>query len=123
VIYGDHRSLSRFGAGTPFQAAAFVLSRVVSARRPGSVTVDAGLTAIQVDAGRPHFVVAGRDGFEAGEPAQEHAGVLCPEGAEPPVGTLLGLVPFHIDTALSQFTAVHVLDGSAATTTPVLPRH
>lgn len=123
VIYGDHRSLSRFGSGTGFQAAAFVLSRVVSARRRGSFTVDAGLTAIQVDAGRPHFVVAGHPGFEAGEPAQEHAGVLCPDGEEPAVGTVLGLVPFHIDTALSQFAGVHVLDGPAVSTTPVLPRH
>jgi D-serine deaminase-like pyridoxal phosphate-dependent protein len=124
VVYGDHRSLSRFGADTGFRAAAFVLSRVVSAHRQGSVTVDAGLTAIQVDAGRPHFVVAGQPGLEAGEAAQEHAGVLCPVGAEPAPGTVVGLVPFHIDTALSQFARVHIVHGpGVVSTTPVLPRH
>jgi len=129
VVYGDHRSVTRFAGTNRFAAAAVVLSRVVSAPNSGSVTVDAGLTAIQVDAGRPHFVVAGQPDWVAGEAAQEHAAVECRRtpgpgpSAGPAVGDLLPLVPFHIDTALAQFATAYVLSDGDLVREPIEVRH
>ncbi|SEM42909.1 alanine racemase [Nonomuraea pusilla] len=112
VVYNDARSLARF-AGQPafagFRAAAGVLTRVVS-RRAGQVTVDAGLTAIQVDAGRPHAVVAGHPGVVVGAPSQEHL-VLTGAVEGFGVGESLMLLPRHVDTALAQFGVVHRVGG------------
>jgi len=121
VVYGDHRSVTRFAGSNRFTPAVSVLSRVVSAPAPDSITVDAGLTAIQVDAGRPHFVVAGRPAWIAGEAAQEHAALHGPE--LPPVGTVLPLVPFHVDTALAQFASVLVLVDGELMRQPLEVRH
>ncbi|MER7498667.1 alanine racemase [Nonomuraea pusilla] len=112
VVYNDARSLARF-AGQPafarYRAAAGVLTRVVS-RRAGQVTVDAGLTAIQVDAGRPHAVVAGHPGVIVGPPSQEHLVLTgAVEGFE--VGETLMLLPRHVDTALAQFGVVYRVGG------------
>lgn len=124
VVYCDHRSLSRFGPATGFRPAAFVVSRVVSTRRAGSFTVDAGLTAIQVDAGHPHFVVPGHPDFAAGDAAQEHAAIICSPNRQPAVGTLLSLLPFHVDTAIAQFSQVLVWeDGVGLRREPVRHRH
>ncbi|MFF4771278.1 alanine racemase [Microtetraspora fusca] len=120
VVYNDARSLARFG-DVGFTAAAAVLTRVVSRPAPGRVTVDAGLTAIQVDAGRPH---AQSSGLEAVSAAQEHLVLSCVPGAEPEVGELVTLVPRHVDTAVSQFGEMHVIgvDGRVRVE-PVTARH
>jgi len=108
VVYNDQRSLERFAAqkeGADLVAAAAVVARVIS-KRSGGLTVDAGLTAIQVDAGVPHAVVISDPELHVGRPSQEH---LFLEGAdhllEP--GNLVVLLPRHLDTALVQFDCLH----------------
>ena len=114
LIYCDARSFERFAAeGTvPFEIAAAVVARVIS-RGKGRATVDAGATAVQTDAGAPHALVVHPAGLVADPPSQEH---LVLRGEAPPLGAPVVLVPRHIDTALSQFTAVSVLstDGRIA---------
>ncbi|GAA0977544.1 D-TA family PLP-dependent enzyme [Acrocarpospora macrocephala] len=120
VVYNDARSLGRFG-DIGFTAAAVVLTRVVSRPGPGRITVDAGLTAIQVDAGRPHAEGAGLAVVSA---AQEHLVLSCARGTEPGVGDLVTLVPRHVDTTVAQFGEMHVIgaDGRVRVE-PVTARH
>lgn len=121
VVYGDGRSLQRFERdGLDFTPAAFTLSRVLSAAGD-RVTVDAGLTAIQVDAGVPHAEVVG-GGLEIVAASQEHL-VLRAAERPPARDDLLVLLPRHVDTALSQMTDVLYLDGAALVSSRVVGRH
>jgi D-serine deaminase-like pyridoxal phosphate-dependent protein len=121
VVYGDGRSRERFlRDGLPFEPAAFVASRVLSARGE-RVTLDAGLTAIQVDAGSPH-VAAVRGGLDIVAASQEHL-VMTAHGTVPRRDELLLLLPRHLDTALSQMTRVHYLIGGRVVSSPVVGRH
>src|SRR5690606_34115749 len=79
-----------------------ILTRVISAVGPWSVTTDAGLTSIQVDAGTPHAAVSGHPEARVGAPSQEHLPIQFDSG-RPGVGDLLVLVPRHVDTAVAQF--------------------
>ncbi|MBN9620307.1 MAG: hypothetical protein J0H43_11345, partial [Actinobacteria bacterium] len=122
AVYNDGRSLERYAqdpATSGFVPAAGVLTRVVS-RRPGQVTVDAGLAAIQVDAGRPHAVVAGRPGLTVGAASQEHL-VVTGDVADLAPGDQLVLLPRHLDTALTQVDLLYrVAPDGAVTPEPVI---
>jgi D-serine deaminase-like pyridoxal phosphate-dependent protein len=112
LLYADIQALERSG-GQGHTLAAGVLARVVSTGAD-TVTVDAGLTAVQVDAGRPHAVVLGHDGLTAGKPSQEHLVLEATTDHLPAVGALLVLVPRHVDTAIAQVGEIHVVapDGT-----------
>jgi D-serine deaminase-like pyridoxal phosphate-dependent protein len=108
IIYSDGRSVERFGGG-PFEPSVAVLCRVVSRRR-GSVTVDAGLSAIQVDAGFPHLHLLNHPALTPHRPAQEHL-VLEGNGAdELELGDLLALLPRHLDTTMLQSPQMYLVD-------------
>ncbi|MBW1640009.1 hypothetical protein G3H63_13135 [Microbacterium resistens] len=122
LVYGDARSAERFVAdgNAPYEPAAAVLTRVVS-RGSGRATVDAGATAVQTDAGAPHAVVVHPAGLRPYPPSQEH---LVLHGEAPPLGAVVVLVPRHVDTALSQFSAVAVLhEDGRVTHETVVGRH
>ncbi|MFI6599649.1 alanine racemase [Nonomuraea sp. NPDC050536] len=104
VVYSDLLTVERLG--DTFTPAVSVLARVVSRPSADRFTLDAGLTAIGVDAGRPHAAVAGHPELRVGRPSQEHLEV---EGPAPAVGTLLRLVPRHVDTAVAQFERMYVI--------------
>jgi len=110
VLYNDVRAMTRFGEDSGFRVAAGVLTRVVSVEGD-RVTTDAGLTAVQVDAGRPHLRV---EGFEVVSASQEHL-VLRNAGSPAVVGDLLQLRPAHVDTAIVQFDRLLVVDGAEIT--------
>jgi D-serine deaminase-like pyridoxal phosphate-dependent protein len=113
VVYNDLRSLDRFG-DKGFRHAAFVLSRVISTPGPRAITLDAGLTTIQVDGGRPHAQVIGF-AAEVGVPSQEHLMVTVDSEPAPVTGAAVLLIPRHIDTTLAQFDRVYLVgDGSVA---------
>jgi D-serine deaminase-like pyridoxal phosphate-dependent protein len=111
VVYNDLRSLDRFGP-KGFRHAAFALSRVVSDQGAGRITLDAGLTTIQVDGGRPHARLLGRPA-QVGAPAQEHLQVRIESGPVPAIGAPLLLVPRHVDTMLAQFDRVYLADAGS----------
>ena len=113
VVYNDVRSLERFG-DRGYRCAAFVLSRVISHQADGGVTLDAGLTSIQVDAGRPHAQVLGLPTAEVRAPAQEHLKVGIGADPRPAIGEILALVPRHVDTTIAQFDRVHLADESGS---------
>ncbi|MEU8125323.1 alanine racemase [Spirillospora sp. NPDC049024] len=111
VLYNDVRSLERFArAAKPasYIPAAAVHARVVS-RGTGTVTVDAGLTAIQVDAGRPHAVAISPPHLSVRSVSQEHLVLACDAGPVPAIGDSVLLLPRHIDTAVAQFSCLYRL--------------
>lgn len=125
AVYNDARSLARYAldpATSGFVPAAGVLSRVVS-RRAGQVTLDAGLAAIQVDAGRPHAVVAGRPDLAVGAPSQEHL-VVTGDVDDLAPGDRLMLLPRHLDTALTQVDLLYRVapDGTLTPEPVITPR-
>ncbi|MER6948380.1 alanine racemase [Nonomuraea sp. NPDC000554] len=107
LVYSDLRTVERLGDAFP--PAARVLARVVSRPRTDLITLDAGLTAIGVDAGHPHAAILGHPELRVGQPSQEHLIVEAREGAAPAVGALLWLVPRHVDTTVAQFDHMHVI--------------
>lgn len=119
VVYNDLRSLDRF-RDKGFQCAAFVLSRVISRQGTHGLTLDAGLTTIQVDGGRPHARVLGFPA-QVGAPSQEHLKVVVESGHVPAYGDPVLLIPRHVDTTLAQFDRIYLVgDGpvrDAATVT------
>jgi len=117
VLYNDVRALGRFGNDSGFRIAAEALTRVISVEGD-RVTTDAGLTAVQVDAGRPHLRV---EGFEVTSVSQEHL-VLRRTGSPAVVGDLLRLRPAHVDTAIVQFDRLLVVDGAETTEVPAVGR-
>lgn len=123
VVLCDVRSLERLG-DIGLRPAAAVVCEVLSRPRPDQATVDAGLTVLQVDAGRPHARVAGAPWLEVDEPAQEHLAVRAVDGPAPEVGSRLVLVPRHVDTTIAQFDVVSALQPDGRWVThPVTARH
>jgi D-serine deaminase-like pyridoxal phosphate-dependent protein len=120
VVYNDLRSLGRFG-DKGYRCAAFVVSRVISRQGERGVTVDAGLTTIQLDAGRPHARVIGFPA-EVGAPSQEHLKLTIESGPVPGYGEVLLLVPRHIDTTLAQFDRVHLVEDGSVRELPTVLR-
>jgi D-serine deaminase-like pyridoxal phosphate-dependent protein len=113
VVYNDLRSLDRFG-DKGFRPAAFVLSRVISTPGTRGITLDAGLTTIQVDGGRPNAQVVGF-AAEVGAPSQEHLMVTVVSEPVPANGAAVLLIPRHVDTTVAQFDRVYLVgDGSVA---------
>lgn len=120
VVYGDLRSLERLG-DVGLRPAVGVLCRVVSTPTDRHVTVDAGLTAIQVDAGLPHAEVSGRPDAIVGAPSQAHLGLRFPS-ARPEIGELLVLMPRHVDTTLVQFDSYLAVGENGGVRPWPLPR-
>lgn len=92
-------------------------------KRSGGLTVDAGLTAIQIDAGVPHAVVVSDPELHVGRPSQEHL-FLEGNGSLLEPGSLVVLLPRHLDTALVQFDRLHRIaaDGHITVEPVVAPR-
>jgi D-serine deaminase-like pyridoxal phosphate-dependent protein len=119
VVYADLRSLDRFGE-IGYRCAAFVLSRVISRQGERGITLDAGLTTIQVDGGRPHARVVGPPA-QVGAPSQEHLKVSVESGPVPEIGEILLLVPRHVDTTIAQFDRVYLArEGSVQESATVM---
>jgi D-serine deaminase-like pyridoxal phosphate-dependent protein len=119
-VYNDLRSLDRFG-NKGFRCAAFVLSRVISRPGAGMITLDAGLTTIQVDGGRPHAQVLGLPA-RVDAPSQEHLKVTIESGPVPAHGQPMLLLPRHIDTTLAQFDRVYLAGEGSVRESPTVLR-
>jgi D-serine deaminase-like pyridoxal phosphate-dependent protein len=121
VVYNDLRSLDRFGV-TDYRWAAFVLSRVISRQGERGITLDAGLTTIQVDGGRPHARLLGLPA-EIGAPSQEHLKVSVGQSQPvPAIGETVLLVPRHVDTTIAQFDRVYLVGGGSVRESPTVLR-
>ena len=128
VVLCDGRSLERFAVGgspVGYRPAAAVVARVMSVAGERA-TVDAGLTVIQLDAGRPHVqVLSSEAGLEIAYPAQEHLVLRATGASRPRPGDLVALLPRHVDTTICQVSTVLALpeSGKPATAERVVGRH
>jgi D-serine deaminase-like pyridoxal phosphate-dependent protein len=113
VVYCDASSLQQLPAEYEYQAAALVLTRVVSHPHPGIVTCDAGHKTVSADAGVPTCLVVGHPELTPLSPSEEHLPIAVKEGSiAPRIGDVLYLLPRHICPTVNNFdTALLVRSG------------
>jgi D-serine deaminase-like pyridoxal phosphate-dependent protein len=122
IVYNDRNSLQEL-PGYGFQAAALVLSTVVSRPRENRVTCDAGHKAVSADAGVPTCDVMGRPGLVGLRPSEEHLPLEVRRGETPSRGELLYLLPAHVCPTVNNFDqAVLVRGGKVEEVVPVTAR-
>src|SRR5580704_19497215 len=124
VVYCDATSLQQLPAQYGYRPAVLILTRVVSAPRPGVVTCDAGHKAVSADAGVPTCVVAGHSELTPLVPSDEHLPMaLNGERAGPRVGEALYLLPRHVCPTVNNFdSALLERDGQIASVEKVTAR-
>lgn len=119
LVYADLTTLERTPSGF-VRAAYVVLTTVVSRPTPRRITVDAGLTAIQVDQGSPHCEAIGWSGLRPLRPSQEHL-PFDVKGKSPKIGSVIALLPRHVDTSISQFSQLLVSHQDGTSSIEPLP--
>jgi D-serine deaminase-like pyridoxal phosphate-dependent protein len=103
VVYNDCSSLAQLPAEYGYQAAAVVVSTVVSRPSPGRFTCDAGHKTVSADAGVPTCAVIGEPDFLPSKPSEEHLPVDVRKGPAPSIGDVLYLVPRHVCPTVNNF--------------------
>jgi D-serine deaminase-like pyridoxal phosphate-dependent protein len=94
----------------PFENALFMLTTLISHRRPEAATVNAGLKALTVEFGMPRAV---QPGLEVLNLSDEHAQLSVRAGTELQIGQPIFLIPAHIDPAINLHDVLFVWDASA----------
>ena len=99
--------------GRPWlEAALFVAGRVVSARQPGRVTVDAGMKAVSTDGGPPALARPADVAADYAFAGDEHGFLLLQASSRrPEPGAIVELQPGHCDTTVSLHRWLHVVRG------------
>jgi len=98
------------GARLPFDNALFVLASVVSANRPGQVTVDAGTKALAVNGPLPDRLIGAPVGSHYTFWGDEHGTIHLPDGAAPlAIGARLLIGVTHCDPTVNLHPAFHVV--------------
>lgn len=110
VVFHDLRSELQ-DPGRGLRPAALVRASVVSAPRPGRVTLDAGSKAVGADAGTPIAHVVGRLGWHPKGPSEEHlpVDVAGADGADH--GERVWLVPRHVCTTVNLAREALLIDS------------
>lgn len=113
VVYNDRKSLTQLPESAGYDAAAFVLSSVVSHPSPNRFCCDAGHKSVSADAGDPTCEVVGAPQYMPRHPSEEHLPVDVPAGSPlPSRGEILWLVPSHVCPTVNNFDhALVVRDG------------
>jgi D-serine deaminase-like pyridoxal phosphate-dependent protein len=92
-----------------FENALFMLTTLISHRRPEAATINAGLKALTVEFGMPRAV---HPGVEVLRLADEHAWLSVPRGTTLEIGEPIFLIPAHIDPAINLHDVLFVWDAS-----------
>lgn len=129
-VYFDANQL-RLGSCLPDQCALTVLGTVVSAERPGTVIVDAGVKAMSSDtitAENGVGLVWDLDGHpledvEFSSANEEHGFLTGPGTARLRVGDRVRLVPNHACGTVNMWSRVWAVEDGAFTEWPVAARH
>lgn len=102
------------GGRLPYGNALFVLATVVSANRPGQVTVDAGTKAIAVNGPMPDVMIGVPAGSTYRFAGDEHGVITLPAGAAPPaIGSRVLIGPTHCDPTVNLHAQYHVVSHNA----------
>ncbi len=112
VVYNDMSSLKQL-AGFGYQAAAVVLTTVISHPAPNRITCDAGHKSVSADAGVPTCAVIGHRELAPLKPSEEHLPMEVTAGADlPALGDNLYLIPRHVCPSVNNFDeALMIVDG------------
>jgi D-serine deaminase-like pyridoxal phosphate-dependent protein len=122
VVYNDTTSLDQL-SDWGLQAAAVVLSTVVSHPKPNVITCDAGHKSVSADAGVPTCAVLGHPEWNPAKPSEEHLPIEIPGGKAPTLGDKLYLLPRHVCPTVNNFDeAVFVVRGRVKNAEPVSAR-
>lgn len=130
-VYFDANQVGLGSAGIG-QCAQTVLTRVISAQRPGTVIIDAGIKAMSSDsiatAGTLGVVCDASggplDGLEFAGGNEEHGYLTGPGTAGLRVGDLLRVVPNHACGTTNMWSALYFADGGRAVEHhPIQARH
>jgi 3-hydroxy-D-aspartate aldolase len=95
----------------PYQHALFVLATVVSANRPGQITVDAGTKALAVNGPMPERFIGVPSGGTYGFAGDEHGTIRLPAGTPaPPLGSRVLIGATHCDPTVNLHSRYHVMN-------------
>jgi D-serine deaminase-like pyridoxal phosphate-dependent protein len=107
-----------------FTPSLFVLATVVSANRPGQITVDAGTKALATNGPPPCLIIGAPPGARYGFAGDEHGVIaLPPDAPAPGIGTRLLIGATHCDPTANLHAAYHVVNGDTVTTWPISGRY
>ncbi|MEQ8266417.1 MAG: DSD1 family PLP-dependent enzyme [Parvibaculum sp.] len=99
------------GASFPFETALFVQMSVVSANTKNLATTDAGFKSFSTDAEPPKLLSGAPEGAGYFFFGDEQGGILLPDGASLPIGSVLTAMTPHCDPTVNLYDAYHVVRG------------
>jgi D-serine deaminase-like pyridoxal phosphate-dependent protein len=100
------------GSRLPYENALFVLATVISANRPGQVTVDAGTKGLEVNGPMPDRFVGVPPGSSYAFAGDEHGTIRLPVRApQPPLGARILIGATHCDPTVNLHAAYHAVTG------------
>jgi D-serine deaminase-like pyridoxal phosphate-dependent protein len=108
----------------PFVPAAVLMTRVVSRPGPGLITTDLGHKAVSAEnpVDKRVFFLNLKD-YQVVSQSEEHLVVQVPPGTEPPVGTILYAIPYHVCPSVALHEEAQVVEGGHVTAVwPVVAR-
>lgn len=99
------------GAHFPFETSLFVQMSVVSNNTKNLATTDAGFKSFSTDAEPPKLLSGAPEGAGYFFFGDEQGGVLLPDGASLPLGSVLTAMTPHCDPTVNLYDAYHVVRG------------
>ena len=99
------------GASFPFETSLFVQMSVVSANTRNLATTDAGFKAFSTDAEPPKLLDGAPEGAGFFFFGDEQGGILLPDGASLPIGSVLTAMTPHCDPTVNLYDQYHVVRG------------
>ncbi|MBO6633301.1 DSD1 family PLP-dependent enzyme [Parvibaculum sp.] len=99
------------GASFPFETALFVQMSVVSNNTKNLATTDAGFKSFSTDAEPPVLFSGAPEGAGYFFFGDEQGGILLPDGAQLPLGSVLTAMTPHCDPTVNLYDAYHVVKG------------
>ena len=99
------------GASFPFETSLFVQMSVVSNNTRNLATTDAGFKSFSTDAEPPKLVSGAPEGADYFFFGDEQGGILLPDGAHLPLGSVLTAMTPHCDPTVNLYDFYHVVRG------------
>lgn len=118
------RIVDETGARPAFEPSLFVLATVVSANRPGEVTIDAGTKALATNGPPPREIIGASKGAVYRFAGDEHGIVSIPAGEKAPaLGARLLLGATHCDPTVNLHSRYHVVGEDGIEIWPISGRY
>ncbi|HWP26319.1 MAG TPA: alanine racemase [Xanthobacteraceae bacterium] len=118
------RIVDETGAAPAFEPSLFVLATVVSANRPGEVTIDAGTKALATNGPPPREILGAGKGAAYRFAGDEHGIVNVPAGQKTPaLGARLLLGATHCDPTVNLYSRYHVVGEGGIKIWPIAGRY